>query len=149
MAMPWAILFHWGLPWTSPWPCHGIDKCLSDCQSHGPGYSMGPSLATTHGHAMALIWTFWLAIPWPKLFHGACIAPPTHTWPCHRFAWCFLNGNPNGPSSSIGAFLGQAHGHAMALPSALLIGHHLDQAIPWALSLATTHGHAMALIWTF
>merc|ERR1739836_210654 len=82
-------------------------------------------------------------MPW--LFHGACIATLPHTWQCHCFAWCFLNGKPNGPSSSIGAFLGQAHGHAMALPSALLIGHHLDQAIPWALSLATTYGHAMGL----
>merc|ERR1739836_359654 len=130
MPMPWHSLV------VADWPSHGPSSsiglvltppmampwdCLvpSDWQSHGPGSSMG------------------LALPLP------------HTWPCHGFAWCYLSGNPNWPSSSIGAFLGQAHGHAMALPRALLIGHHMGQAIPWALSLATTHGHAMALIWTF
>merc|ERR1712117_63110 len=84
--------FHWGLPWTSPWPCHGIAKCPSDWPPHGPGYSMGPFIGSRpwpcHGIDLGFLvgHPMGQALPLALYWH--------HLWPCHGVAWCFLVGTP-------------------------------------------------------
>ena len=140
----WAILFHWGLPWTSPWPCHGIAKCPSDWPPHGPGYSMVPfignhpclchgiDLDCLIGHPMAQ------ALPW------RCSLP---LCPCHGIRWCFLIGHHMGQALPLALYwhhLWPCHGIAWRF----LIGNPMGQALPWGLHCTPpshTHGHAMAL----
>merc|ERR1712016_44366 len=97
-----------------PWLC----LVLSEWQAHWPTSSIGAFLGQAHGPAMAWNWTFWLAIPWPKLFHGDAHCP----CPCHGSLWCFLIGHHVGQALPLVLFwhhLWPCHGIAWCL----LIGH--------------------------
>ena len=128
----WAILFHWGLPWTSPWPCHGIAKCPSDWPPHGPGYSMGPFIGNHPWPCHGIDLDFLVGHPMAQALPWRCSLPfmpmPWHSlvlsdWPSH------------GPGYSMGPSLATTHGHAMALIWTFLIGHPMAQAPPWRCSL--------------